>query len=115
MRRLAEVFRALADPTRLQILALILQRGEACVCDVEGTLCITQSKSSRHLRYLRSAGLLEDRRDGLWVRYSAPAHPDFAAKVLLDTVRRLIDEPTRRDLDARMRAWQRRKARGLPA
>jgi ArsR family transcriptional regulator, arsenate/arsenite/antimonite-responsive transcriptional repressor len=65
----AELFRALADETRLRILNL-LGRGEICVCDIMTVLAIGQSKASRHLAYLRNAGLVEDRRVGLWMYYS---------------------------------------------
>lgn len=59
---------ALADPTRLRILAL-LQRGEVCVCDIHGSLGVPQSTASRHLAYLRRRGLVIGRKDGLWVHY----------------------------------------------
>jgi ArsR family transcriptional regulator len=69
MRELANIFRALADETRLKMMGLILRHGELCVCDFVQVLKITQSKASRHLRYLLHAGLLTDRRDGIWVHY----------------------------------------------
>jgi ArsR family transcriptional regulator len=62
------LFRALADATRLRILGLLLT-GEICVCDIHESLKISQSKTSRHLAYLRRAGLVETRRDGLWIHY----------------------------------------------
>ena len=62
------VFKALADVTRLRILGLLLT-GEVCVCHIHESLRIPQPKASRHLAYLRRAGLVETRRDGLWVRY----------------------------------------------
>src|ERR1700730_2054996 len=71
MRQVAEMerlFRALADSTRLRILGLLLT-GEVCVCHIHESLRIPQSKASRHLAYLRRAGLVETRRDGLWVHY----------------------------------------------
>ena len=76
MRRLARVFKALSDETRLTILALVFRHGPLCVCEVEQVLGITQSKASRHLRYLRAAGLLEDERDGLIMNYREPESPD---------------------------------------
>lgn len=66
--KLETVFKALADTTRLRILAL-LTTGEVCVCHVHETLKIAQPKASRHLAYLRKAGLVETRRDGLWIHY----------------------------------------------
>jgi ArsR family transcriptional regulator len=62
------LFKALADATRLRILGLLLT-GEICVCDIHETLKIPQPKASRHLAYLRRAGLVETRREGLWIHY----------------------------------------------
>lgn len=63
------LFKLLADETRLRIL-ILLSRGELCVCDIMSIIGATQSKTSRHLAYLRSAGLVHDRREGLWIHYS---------------------------------------------
>ncbi len=69
----AELFKALADDTRLRILNLLSQ-GELCVCDIMTILGVGQSKVSRHLACLRHAGLVNDRRKGVWMHYSL-AHP----------------------------------------
>lgn len=69
MRNSAELFKALADETRLRILNLLVH-GELCVCDIMAVLDIGQSKTSRHLAYLRNVGLVDDRRDGVWMYYS---------------------------------------------
>ena len=69
MRELAGLFKALGDETRLEMLTLLVEREELCVCRFEEALGITQSKASRHLRYLLNAGLLTDRREGVWVHY----------------------------------------------
>jgi len=63
------LLRALADETRLRILNL-LSRRELCVCQIMEVLGIGQSKASRHLAHLRHAGLVTDRREGLWIYYS---------------------------------------------
>ena len=70
----AEIFKALADETRLRIINLLV-RGELCVCEIMKVLDIGQSKASRHLGVLRYAGLVSDRRQGLWMYYSL-AQPD---------------------------------------
>jgi DNA-binding transcriptional ArsR family regulator len=70
------VFKALSNETRLTIMGLIFRHGPLCVCEVEQILGITQPKASRHLRYLRDAGVLEDERDGLLVNYGLPRAPD---------------------------------------
>jgi ArsR family transcriptional regulator len=76
------VFRAFADRTRLRILNL-LTPGELCVCDLVRVLGSPQPKISRHLAYLRRAGLVRARKDGLWMHYSlAPANNKFHQKLL---------------------------------
>jgi len=76
------VFRAFSDRTRLRILNLLL-RGELCVCDIVSTLYIPQPTASRHLAYLRTTGLVESRRDGLWMYYRlAPARSPFHKKLI---------------------------------
>jgi ArsR family transcriptional regulator len=85
MRDLEATFKALAEETRLRILALIFRHGPVCVCEVEGLLGVTQSKASRHLRYMANAGVLEAERDGVTMNYRVPAHPspDLAAVLVL--------------------------------
>ncbi len=68
MKAIAQIFKALSDETRLRILAL-LTRGELCVCDLMAVLRLPQSTVSRHLAYLRNAGLISDRREGVWMYY----------------------------------------------
>lgn len=80
------LFKALADETRLRILGLLLT-GEICVCDIHESLKIPQSKASRHLAYLRRAGLVETRRDGLWVHYRLGKLIDPVLNAILDAVR----------------------------
>jgi ArsR family transcriptional regulator len=75
------LFKALADPTRLRLINL-LGDGEVCVCAFVETLKTNQPKISRHLAYLRRAGLVAARRDGKWSHYRLvePADPQ-AAKI----------------------------------
>ena len=67
--RLERIFHALSDMKRLRILE-ILRSGESCVCDLAGSLGIRQSLLSFHLRTLRDAGLVSDRKEGRWVHYA---------------------------------------------
>src|ERR1043165_6919730 len=69
------LFKALADATRVPILGL-LPSGEVCVCDIHESLKIPQPKASRHLAYLRRSGLVDTRRDGLWIHYRLAGQPD---------------------------------------
>jgi ArsR family transcriptional regulator, arsenate/arsenite/antimonite-responsive transcriptional repressor len=68
---LSRVFKALADPVRLQLLSLIGAHagGEACVCELAGAFELTQPTISHHLRVLREAGLIDSERRGTWVYY----------------------------------------------
>lgn len=75
LAQLEGLFKALADATRLRILRLLMS-GEVCVCDLHDTLKIPQAKASRHLAYLRRAGLVTTRREGLWVHYSLATSAD---------------------------------------
>lgn len=61
--------KVLADQTRLRILNLLMQKSELCVCELTDALELAQPKISRHLAILRAAGLLLDRKAGLWVHY----------------------------------------------
>src|SRR5215211_710392 len=86
---LATLFKALADPTRLRILGLLLT-GEVCVCHIHESLKIPQSKASRHLAYLRKAGLVEARREGLWMHYRLADLPDPLLQSIADTLRHAL-------------------------
>lgn len=69
LTRLAHAFRALGDETRLRLLEL-LREGEQCVCDLTDALRTPQPLLSFHLRTLKDAGLVTDRREGRWVYYA---------------------------------------------
>lgn len=83
------LFRALADATRLRILGVLLT-GEVCVCDIHETLKITQPKASRHLAYLRRSGLVQTRRDGLWIHYRLAEVSDPVLAAISGAVRHAL-------------------------
>jgi ArsR family transcriptional regulator, arsenate/arsenite/antimonite-responsive transcriptional repressor len=111
MRDLADRFAALADATRLEMLALLLRHGELCVCDFVETLEIGQSKASRHLRYLWHAGFLVDRRAALWVYYRVTPDLDPDARILIAALGRVFGARDLDELGRRLTRWQKRKAR----
>jgi len=74
--RASELFHALSDETRLDILD-ILKNGERCVCDLTSALDAAQSRLSFHLKVLKDAGIVNDRKDGRWVHYELN-HDAFA-------------------------------------
>ena len=87
------VRRPLADPTRLRILSL-LGDGEICVCHIHASLDVPQPTASRHLAYLRKAGLVEARRDGIWMHYRlATIHNPVVAAVVNAALHALTHSP----------------------
>ncbi len=82
MKKTAHLFKALSEEIRLRILAL-LQDGELCVCDLMAVLELPQSTVSRHLTYLRHAGLVEGERRGVWMYYRLLDSGDPLARDLL--------------------------------
>jgi len=99
------LFQALADRTRLRLLNL-MSGGEVCVCFFVEVLDEPQSKISRHLAYLRGAGLVSTSRDGKWINYAIvpPEHP--AARAAFDAVMAAMsdDRELQRDRAALSRA-----------
>ena len=92
MRTPAELFKCLADETRLRASLLIAEQGELCVCELMCALGESQPKVSRHLAQLRNAGLLLDRRQGQWVYYRLnPELPAWMHELLLTTLKANAD------------------------
>jgi ArsR family transcriptional regulator len=102
---LVTLFSALADRTRLRILNLVRRR-EVCVCYFVAILDETQPKISRHLAYLRKAGLVRTRRDGKWIHYSIARPSDPAAAAVLEATLNAItsDKQMQRDASSLERA-----------
>ncbi len=91
-----QLFKILADETRLGIVLLLSELGELCVCDLCTALDQSQPKISRHLALLRESGLLLDRKQGKWVHYRLSPHiPAWAAKII-DEAWRCEQEKVRR-------------------
>jgi ArsR family transcriptional regulator len=100
LAEMERLFKALADTNRLRILGLLLT-GEVCVCHIYESLKISQPKASRHLAYLRRAGLVVTRRDGLWVHYRMAGVADPVLAAIADAVRHALThmDVVRRDLE----------------
>lgn len=86
MKNLAMIFKTLSDESRLRIYNILLASGELCVCDIEETLRFTQTKVSRHLAYLKRAGMVKDRKQGLWMLYSIAEPGNAELKQLLQAI-----------------------------
>src|SRR5688572_13908652 len=94
----AALFLALGDKTRLRLLNLIRDR-EICVSSFTGVLGDSQPKISRHLAYLRNAGVVEVRRDGKWMYYSISTQLDDNGRRLLSELFKWMEGQERLDLD----------------
>ncbi len=98
------LFRALADTTRLRLLNLIADR-EICVCYFIEILKMSQPKISRHLAYLRKAGIVAARREGKWMHYRLVVPKDeVASRILRETLRHLRERPEMKRDVARLSA-----------
>lgn len=80
----AQIFHALSDETRLAIMEM-LRGGERCVCDLQGELDAAQSRLSFHLKVLKDAGLVTDRKEGRWSYYTLIAERLSEASEMLST------------------------------
>jgi ArsR family transcriptional regulator len=117
MKKLETVLKAVADPNRLRVLNILFQQ-ETCVCDLQSVLGLPQPLLSRHLAYLRNAGLVRDRREGPRVWYS-PALDDEVARALGEFLRSVfplveafqVDSAKRRQLTVECLAAQGLKGR----
>ncbi len=86
LSRTVQLFHALSDETRLAIIEM-LGSGERCVCDLQDTLNAAQSRLSFHLRVLKDAGIVTDRRDGRWSYYELNRDAFDEAEALLKELR----------------------------
>jgi ArsR family transcriptional regulator len=98
----AFLFKTLADPTRLRLLNL-LACGETCVCELTDTLRVVQPKVSRHLAYLKRAGLVEARRNGKWMHYRWAKHGDPLIRHVLAGLREWMVKDERMNGERRRR------------
>lgn len=97
MSELSVQFKALGDPIRLRLFALLGQHPELCVCHLVDALHIPQSTVSRHLSVLRHASLVDTRRDGKWMYYRL--HGDTAIQIT-PLLRSFSDSQMQQDVDA---------------
>src|SRR2546427_12618966 len=95
---LEKLFRALADSTRLRLLNLMNGR-EVCVCYFVEILKTSQPKISRHLAYLRRAGIVAARRDGKWMHYRLVPPPSHPGEEILEEARHALGKDRRVEAD----------------
>ena len=94
MKKIANIFKALSDDTRLRVIKLLHER-ELCVCELMQVLDMSQPRISRHMSVLKNAGLVEDRREGKWVHYSLRKETQGKEiKILLDAMVVMANDDT---------------------
>jgi ArsR family transcriptional regulator len=86
MDRFLQTMAALSDATRINILHFISQYGEVCVCDIENSFGMIQSRISRHLKILKDAGFLKVQRRGRWAYYSLTTPLDSFHQTILQEI-----------------------------
>ncbi len=91
MKELSSIFKALSDETRLRIVKL-LENGELCVCHIVAAVDMSQSRISFHLKILKDAGLVKDRREGRWMRYRLNESDLFKRLLFLSISERVKNE-----------------------
>jgi ArsR family transcriptional regulator len=94
MKAFIRVMKAASDPTRVKILK-ILEKRTMCVCELQTALGAAQSTTSKHLKILEDAGLVDSHKDGLWVNYTLAdgRQSPFAASLLGNLRHWLNDQP----------------------
>lgn len=91
MKDLLSVFKALSDETRLRIVKL-LENGELCVCHIVAAVDMSQPRISFHLKTLKDAGLVQDRREGKWMHYRLNESDLFKRLLFLSIAERVKEE-----------------------
>jgi ArsR family transcriptional regulator len=113
LKETARFFKVLSDEARLQMLWLLFNNRELCVCDFMEVMEITQSKASRHLAVLRNAGLATDRKEGLWSYYKLhPVEDELIAAQLKVLKASLAKRADSKQLLLKLNAWLKAKNSG---
>lgn len=103
MKNFIKVMKALSDPNRVKIIK-ILQQKSMCVCEIQGALGLAQPTVSKHLKILEEAGLVDYRKDGLWVNYylSDGKNSPYVASLLGNLKHWLKEDPEIAELVGRV-------------
>ena len=99
MKKYTEIFKTLSDETRLRIINLIMKaNSELCVCELTDSLEVPQYNISRHLKILRNAGLIKERKEGRWVYFSVINDNELFMEYLLAAIAQIYDAVLLKDL-----------------
>ncbi len=113
MENMLNTFQALSDSIRLRILKL-LDRGELCVCDIVTALDMVQPKVSFHLRILKKAGLIKDRKQGKWIHYRLDDSQAFNRFLLLSVMEKIPENAISGDQERLDEFMRSKKEKGVP-
>ncbi len=115
MKEFIKVMKALSDPNRVKLVKMLQQR-TMCVCEVQAALGISQPTVSKHLKILEGAGLVDRKKEGLWVNYSLTdgGRSPYAASLLGNLMHWLDDDPEIRDLIEKCETIRREDLCGTP-
>lgn len=100
MREIVDLLKVLSDETRLRLVKA-LQKREFCVCELVDALQVPQYNISRHLSVLRKSGLVEDRKEGIWVYYRITPHKAVLVKELVEVLAKHLKNEKRVQEDER--------------
>lgn len=90
LKKTSKILKALSDENRLRILTLLSGKKDLCVCEITEVIGLSQPTISSHLKILENAGLIEYKKEGLWVNYNISSSMDGETKRLADSVSDLL-------------------------
>jgi ArsR family transcriptional regulator len=97
METLLKLSGAMYDPTRVTLLAFLMKHGSCCVCEIQGSFEMTQSRLSRHLKILQDAGFLSSQRKKQWIHYAINETLSDHAQLFLEMIQKSkIDIPSKK-------------------
>ena len=95
LKKIIKILKALADESRIRMLALLKERNGLCVCEITDIIGLSQPTISSHLKKLQDAEIITYSKDGLWVNYSLDENMEKEVKQLLDSMVQILSEDER--------------------
>ena len=95
LKKITKILKALADESRIRVLALLKERNCLCVCEITDIIGLSQPTISSHLKKLQDAEIITYSKDGLWVNYSLDENMDKEVEQLLGAVVQILSEDER--------------------
>ena len=95
LKKITKILKALADESRIRMLALLKERNGLCVCEITDIIGLSQPTISSHLKKLQDAEIITSSKDGLWVNYSLDENMDKEVEQLLGALVHMLSEDER--------------------